>query len=130
MRDASAGRRDGSADEPSIARSRLLAAIEQVESGGRADAVGDGGKAVGILQIHPCVVADCNAVAGYERFTLADRLDPEKSREMFAVYIGRWCPDGTDEQKARTWNGGPRGASKPATVGYWRRVKAAMEAQR
>lgn len=82
---------------------------------------------MGVLQIHACVVADCNAVAGYERFTLADRLDPVKSVEMFEVYIGRWCPNGTDEQKARVWNGGPRGASKAATVGYWKRVQEAMK---
>lgn len=109
----------------------LVEAIIAVESGGNPRAIGDGGRAVGILQIHKCVVDDCNAVAGYERFTLADRLDPAKSREMFRVYIGRWCPDGTDEDKARSWNGGgPRGRFKESTKAYWLKVQEAMRCQK
>lgn len=121
------------AGEPAMGKTggpdRLLRAIIQVESAGRSDAVGDGGKAVGILQIHACVIADVNDWLGEERYALADRLDPSKTREIFTHYIARWCPNGTDEQKSRVWNGGPRGASKPATAGYWERVRKAMEAQ-
>ena len=32
----------------------------------------------------------------------------------------------TDEQKARVWNGGPRGMKKQATKRYWRKVQEAM----
>lgn len=103
----------------------LLPAIEQVESGGRADAVGDGGKAVGILQIHPIMVEDCNRIVGEKRFTLADRLDPAKSREMFRVYSDHYAK-GDVEKAARNWNGGPNGHKKSATLAYWSKVKAAM----
>lgn len=110
---------------------RLLSALIAVESGGDPRAIGDGGRAVGVLQIHACVVADVNEWLGEKRYSLADRLDPEKSVEMFHHYIARWCPDGTDEEKARSWNGGgPRGRFKESTRPYWAKVKAAMEEQR
>ena len=103
----------------------LLPAIEQVESGGKSDAVGDGGKAVGILQIHPIMVEDCNRIVGEKRFTLADRLDPAKSREMFRIYSDHYAK-GNTEKAARNWNGGPNGHKKSATLAYWSKVKAAM----
>jgi hypothetical protein len=106
--------------------SRVLPAIEMVESSGRADAVGDGGKAVGILQIHPIMVEDVNRILGEDRYTLADRLDPAKSREMFRVYSDHYAKCGDAEKVARNWNGGPRGHRKAATVAYWRKVERAM----
>jgi len=105
---------------------RLLPAIEQVESGGKSDAVGDGGKAVGILQIHPIMVKDVNRILGEERFTLADRLDPAKSREMFRIYSEHYSKGQSDEVLARRWNSGPKGEKKSATLAYWSKVKAAM----
>lgn len=110
---------------------RLLSAIEFVESRGRADAVGDGGRAVGILQIHACVIDDVNSlVLRRKAYTLADRTDPVKSREIFRLYLGYWCPNGTDEDKARSWNGGgPRGRFKESTKAYWCKVRKAMEEQ-
>jgi hypothetical protein len=105
---------------------RVLPAIEMVESSGRADAVGDGGKAVGILQIHPVMVADVNRILGEDRYTLADRLDPAKSREIFRVYSDHYAKCGDAEKVARNWNGGPRGHRKAATVAYWAKVQRAM----
>lgn len=32
----------------------------------------------------------------------------------------------TDEQKARIWNGGPRGMSKQSTAPYWTKVRKAL----
>ena len=112
---------------------RLLPAIEQVESGGKPDAVGDGGKAVGILQIHPILVRDVNRIAKEKRlgvkFTYADRLDPDKSRQMFRIYSDHYAKvrdDYTEEGAARRWNGGTDGHTQEETLGYWEEVKAAM----
>lgn len=107
---------------------RLIAAIEMVESGGKADAVGDGGKAVGILQIQPVMVEDVNRILDEERFTLADRLDVGKSREMFRVYTEHYSAGRADEVKARRWNGGPRGERKAATLKYWQKVQKHLNA--
>jgi soluble lytic murein transglycosylase-like protein len=104
----------------------LLAALVAVESSGNPFAVGDGGKAVGALQIHPAVVADVNRIAGTS-YTLSDRLSREKSIAMAKVYLAHYCgPNPSPERVARTWNGGPSGHHKPATLNYWRKVKAAM----
>jgi hypothetical protein len=104
----------------------LLPAIEHVESSGRADAVGDGGKAVGILQIHPIMVADCNRIVGEDRWTLDDRKDAVKSRAMFRTYSDHYSAGKNDEHVARAWNGGPKGPQKTATEAYWKRVQKAM----
>ncbi len=42
----------------------LIAALITVESNGRDNAVGDGGRAIGALQIHKSVVVDVNRIAG------------------------------------------------------------------
>ncbi len=108
---------------------RLLPAIEHVESSGRADAVGDGGKAVGILQIHPVMVEDCNRIVGEDRWTLEDRLCPDESRAMFRVYSNHYSKNASDEVVARRWNGGPRGDRRKATAPYWAKVRKQMEVQ-
>lgn len=108
---------------------RILPAIEHVESSGRADAVGDGGKAVGILQIHPIMVADVNRIVGEERWTLDDRLCPDESRAMFRVYSNHYSKDASDEVVARRWNGGPRGDRRKATAPYWAKVQRVMREQ-
>lgn len=105
----------------------LLSAIIAVESGGDPNAVGDNGRAVGILQIHPIMVREANRILGRDEFTLADRYSPERSVAIFDTYCSRWCVDATDEQIARRWNGGCRGDTKEATAAYWARVQAAMK---
>jgi len=101
-----------------------------VESGGDASATGDGGKAVGIAQIWPITVKDCNRIIGREEFTIADRLSPERFKQMFFIYTKHYCKAAggwTDERAARIWNGGPTGYKKQSTVKYWNNVKSYME---
>lgn len=109
----------------------LLAALIAIESGGDPSAIGDGGKAVGCLQIHPVMVADCNRILAGRgeafRYTIDDRYSEAHSRAMAVIYLRHYCPNGSAEQMARCWNGGPMGARKAATVGYWRKVKRQME---
>ena len=59
----------------------VLAALIQVESGGNPSAVGDGGRAVGILQQHPISVREANRITG-NRWTYADRRDPARAKAM------------------------------------------------
>jgi len=102
----------------------LLKAIEQVESGGREDAVGDGGKAVGCLQIHPITVRDANRILGRREFTLKDRLKRSRSYAIFWTIMDHYSKGASRETMARRWNGGPRGEKKKATRSYWLKVKA------
>lgn len=106
----------------------LIDALVAVESGGRADAVGDNGKALGILQIWEIVVRDVNQIYG-TKYKWRDALDPLKSKVICTQYlkhygrpqlIGKMDPY---EANARIWNGGPNGHHKASTVPYWNKVK-------
>ena len=73
---------------------KTILAVAMVESGGDPCAIGDGGKAVGILQIHPIMVKDVNRILGEDRYSLADRRDVRKSVEVFCVYCLHYWPHG------------------------------------
>lgn len=111
---------------------RLVSALIAVESSGHDNAIGDGGKAVGCLQIHPILVTDVNAILARRgsgtRFTLADRLDRKKSIAMLEVYLANYSRhlgrSATDQDLARIWNGGPSGWRKPSTLRYWAKVSS------
>ena len=123
---------------------RLLDAIAQVESGNRADAIGDNGRAVGAYQMWKICVDDVNRIVGLRhttrhRFTYDDRFNPVLSRSMCRIYMtyyGAFCyypgglKMGNAQVMARIWNGGPRGHLKAATLPYWKKVKAEMERNR
>jgi len=103
----------------------LIDALCIVESSNNPNAIGDGGQAVGILQIHPIMIRDVNRILGRDAYTLRDRLDPAKSRMICRVYLSHY--GGTVEEMARKWNGGPRGHTKQATVRYWEKVRRVMK---
>lgn len=105
----------------------LVEAIEQVESGGDPDAVGDGGRAVGVLQIHPIMVRDVNRILGREAYTLEDRRNRTRSYEMFWIYTQHYSADADRETIARRWNGGPTGERKTSTEPYWQRVQDVLD---
>jgi len=100
-------------------------AMWQVESGGRRHPpAGDGGRAVGPLQIWPIRVADCNRIVGSDRWTLADRESLDESVAMFVTSCLYYWPRGTIEQWCRHWNGSPtRGPSQQSTITYWQRCR-------
>jgi len=128
---------------PFVVLDNLWRAIVQVESGGNARAIGDGGKAVGIVQIHAVCVEDVNRILALtgaaKRYTLADRLSPVRSREMFDIYVAyyglRWAKQHGVERVpvsvlARIWNGGPRGPERKSTLVYWHKVQRFLEVER
>lgn len=101
-------------------------ALHVVETGGRRGAIlGDGGKALGPLQIHRAYHADSRVAGDYSRCA-----DLAYSRRVAEAYLKRYAPQawaaGDVETLARVHNGGPSGARKAATLGYAARVKRAM----
>ena len=110
----------------------LFTIICAVESGHNPAAVGDFGQSVGIAQIQSCVIEDVNQFVGYKKYYLADRTDPDKSREIFVLYLNRWGRNYTKntgkqptlEVYSRMWNGGPKGYRKRATDPYWKKVRS------
>ena len=108
----------------------LLNAIITIESSNNDSAYHAGEDAVGCLQIRPCMVYDVNRILKKQnktiQYTLTDRWNRDRSIEMFYVYCNYYNLT-TLEAMARSWNGGPRGANKNTTVGYWRKVKNQLE---
>lgn len=75
---------------------QIVAALILVESNGNPAAIGDGGRAVGVLQMWPVAVEEANRIERIEAkregraartWTLADRRSVEASREMCAVTL-------------------------------------------
>ena len=103
---------------------RLLDAIEQVESGGRTNVVGDNGKAIGPFQIHRVYWKDAVEHDPSIGGSYSDCRDPQYARKVVRAYMARYAPKGaSDEVLARIHNGGPKGHRKDATVKYWVKVR-------
>ena len=88
----------------------VMEAIIQVESKGNPRAVS--GNSCGAMQITPIMVAECNNILkkrkSKKRFTLADRFNVAKSKEMFILFQSFHNPKNNVEQAIRSWNGGMR----------------------
>jgi len=101
----------------------VMEAIMQVESGGNPRAVS--GNSVGIMQITPIAVKDCNIILekrkSKKRYTMDDRYSVEKSKEMFLLIQSRYNPTNDVEKGIRIWNGGCN-YSVRATNGYYKKV--------
>jgi soluble lytic murein transglycosylase-like protein len=106
----------------------FIMCIVLVESAFNPSAIGDGGKALGILQMHKEYVEDAAEHAG-EDWTHSDALIPEKAIKIFYAYMDRYCTKKelgrkpTLQDVARIHNGGPNGYKKESTKMYWHLVK-------
>jgi hypothetical protein len=99
-------------------------ALHVVETSGRTGPIlGDGGKALGPLQIHRAYHADSRVAGDYSRVA-----DLDYSKRVATAYLKRHAPAawkaGDVETLARVHNGGPKGHLKQATKGYAAKVKA------
>ena len=108
--------------------SKILPSITLIESGGKSNAIGDRGKAKGILQIWKITVDDVNRI--YKtNYKHNDCFNPRVSEEIFRKYLTFWGKQYTKrtgkkvtpEILARIWNGGPFGYRKKATLHYVRK---------
>lgn len=90
------------------------------------------GKYVGVLQISPGLVNACNNILKQRgestRFTLNDRLNPEKSKQMFIVIMSKLNPERDFDRAIRIWAGGERYSIK-GTQRIVNEIHAIMEKQ-
>jgi len=113
---------------------KLIPILCQIESGNYHMAVGDNGEAIGVLQIHKCVVDDVNRVYG-KNFSYDDRMYVSASKLICLLYIGYWGrkyyenygKEPTMETYAKIWNAGPRGYEKQKAEKYWEKVKELLK---
>ena len=108
--------------------SPVMEAIIQVESEGNPRAVS--GNSAGAMQITPILVRECNAIlkarGSKKRYTLDDRFNVGKSKEMFLLIQSQHNKTNNVEKAIRSWNGGPR-YSVRATNRYYRKVLQCMK---
>jgi hypothetical protein len=110
--------------------------LTTLESNGRVDAVGDNGKAIGALQIHPIMVRECNRITGKHIFNYQDRRNQSKSELMAAVFLRyqikrfrakyKRCP--TMQEVCCCWNSGNIMKKQPHQ--YLSRVRKLLESMR
>jgi soluble lytic murein transglycosylase-like protein len=103
----------------------VMDAIIRVESKGDPKAFNKNGNCAGILQITPGLVKQCNewlkAKKSKKRYTLADRYDVKKSKEIFVMVQSYYNKSNNVEKAIRIWNGGP-GYTIKGTNGYLKKV--------
>lgn len=101
----------------------VMDAIVQVESKG--DPKAKSGNSVGVMQITPILVAECNNILkrkkSKKRYTLADRYNVAKSKEMFLLIQSVYNPLNSIERAIRSWNGGNHYSMK-RTQRYFEKV--------
>ena len=116
----------------SITEDKLIKALIDVESSNNDNAYRSGEDAAGCLQIRRTMVMDVNRILrrqkSNQQYTYEDRWDRQKSIEMFNIYCDHYNLV-TPEEKARCWNGGPRGLQKISTKRYWEKVKKQLATQ-
>jgi hypothetical protein len=118
----------------------LFQAICLVESGNNPAAYNPRENAVGPCQIRPAALADYNHLKSllypdWDPIRLKDCASYTLSEDIFIQYTEVYLAKNQQthpgmsllEIRARIWNGGPRGPSKPATLPYWHRVRAAIQ---
>ncbi|MBR1428403.1 MAG: lytic transglycosylase domain-containing protein [Prevotella sp.] len=101
----------------------VMNAIIQVESGGRKNA--KNGNQCGAMQITPILVQECNNILkerkSKKRYTLSDRFNLAKSKEMFLLIQSYHNPKNDIEKAIRSWNGGQQYSIK-RTQRYFEKV--------
>lgn len=111
---------------------KFTKAIHQVESSGKIGAIkGDGGKALGPLQIHYSYWKDATDFDKSIGGKYEDVVKLDYSTKVMASYLRRYCPkavsSGNYEIMARCHNSGPSWAKKVyKTDGYWQKVQKAL----
>ena len=115
-----------------ITDKELINALINVESANNDNAYRSCEGAAGALQIRRTMVRDVNRIlrrqGSNQQYTYEDRWNRQKSIEMFNIYCNHYNLV-TPEEKARCWNGGPRGLQKLSTKRYWEKVKKQLATQ-
>ena len=117
-------------DGERVALRTFLDALAVVESGQRDDATGDGGRAIGRLQLWRAYWSDAIEHAPDIGGSYDDCRTAEYAERVAVAYWRRYCPKALAardyEILARVHNGGPRGHKNKATQAYWRKVDREM----
>ena len=106
---------------------KVIDAIVKVESKGNPKAYNPNGNCAGILQIVPILVKECNQILkekkSTKRYTVSDRYDVQKSKEMFVLLQEHFNQEHSVEKAIKCWNCGFYTKNwKNKSIGYYRKV--------
>jgi len=101
---------------------RLLDVIAEIESSNNPAAIGDGGCAIGVYQIHRPYWQDGTRILGVD-WDYGCALYPEKSRRVVRAYLLHYGKGKSLIDMARIHNGGPKGYNKKSTLPYARKIE-------
>ena len=108
----------------------FLDAIAKVESNHDDSAIGDAGKAIGRYQIWEAYWSDALVKAPSIGGEYEDCKGKVYAERVLVAYMLRYAAqavkDKNYETLARIHNGGPKGATKRATLKYWEKVEKAL----
>ena len=110
---------------------KVIYAISQVESGGNPKAHNPNGDCAGLLQIMPCLVKECNRIlktqGSEKRFTMKDRYNPDKSKEMFVIMQNQYNKEHNTEKAIKCWNSGFSKGWQKRSIRYYNKVMSYMK---
>ena len=107
---------------------KVLSAMRVVESNNNPDAVGDGGKAIGVYQVWNIYWIDATQYSGIGG-EYKDCFKSDYADKIVRSYMKRYATEKrlgrevTMEDIARIHNGGPNGYKKQSTKKYWDKVQ-------
>lgn len=89
---------------PETDKKSLINAFIEVESNGVDSAINKKSGAVGCLQIMPILIDEANRLSGYEKYTLNDRFNRVKSKEIFYLIMDNKNPKYDLHLACKIWN--------------------------
>ena len=108
----------------------FLDAVAHVESGCDDEAIGDAGRAIGRYQIWEAYWSDALVKAPAIKGEYDDCKGRVYAERVLVAYMLRYAAqavkDKDYETLARIHNGGPKGATKRATLKYWEKIEKAL----
>ena len=103
----------------------LIKSIATIESNNNSKARNPKGDCCGLLQITPILVKEVNRICKFKKlnkhYTLSDRFNAAKSKEIFGIFQDLYNPSHNIEKAIRMWNGGPNYSIKK-TQKYYNKV--------
>ena len=108
----------------------FLDALAKVESNHDDSAVGDNGKAIGRYQIWQVYWSDAIEYVPAIKGQYNDVKSKDYAERIIVAYLIRYARAAVKakdwETLARIHNGGPKGATKRATLKYWKKIEKAL----
>lgn len=109
---------------------QLLAALIQVESGGKDHARGSADE-MGPLQIRPILLQDVERICG-RKFSRQDAFNREVACQIAVIYLTHYVTEKrlgrppTPRDYALVWRYGPQGWKRPNPNPYWEKVRKVL----